>query len=136
MKVAERHAARGAIAAWLAVSLSACQPSPEPNGADLYANACAPCHGASGEGDGPLREALRVDVPSLRTLSISNADRFPEARVRAVLEGNSIPPAHGDVELPIWGGILGWGAPADADPARAQRRVDALVEHVRALQYR
>ena len=129
MKAAERLAAR-LLAAWLAAASSACQPSPEPAGAELYASGCAPCHGASGEGDGPVRDVLRVDVPSLRTLSILNGDRFPEARVRAVLEGESIPRAHGDAELPVWGSTLG------GDPALAQRRADALVEHLRGIQYR
>jgi len=135
VKAAERLAIR-LVAAGLAASAAACTPPSEPDGAELYASRCAPCHGASGEGDGPLREVLRVDVPSLRKLTIGNGGRFPEARVRAVLTGETIPRPHGDADLPVWGGIFGWGTYAEPDAVRARTSVDALVEHVREIQYR
>jgi len=136
VRPAERRTARLLVSCLIAVS-SACTPPPEPDGAQLYAGRCAPCHGENGEGDGPLREVLRVDVPSLRILSLSNGDRFPESRVRAVLQGETIPRAHGDAELPVWGNVFGWGPDAaSVDAERAAQRVDALIEHLRGIQYR
>ncbi len=105
------------------------------SGARLYANHCAACHGQFGEGDGPVAAALRVTMPNLRTLSMRSGGTFPADAVRAYVDGREIPVAHGDRYMPIWGDVFGWGPDGDASEARTSERLDAIVEHVRVLQY-
>src|SRR5690606_32268474 len=81
----------------------------EPTAARLYANHCAACHGEFGEGDGPVASVLRVTMPNLRTLSMRNGGPYPEDAVRQYIDGRSIPAAHGDRYMPIWGDVFGWG---------------------------
>lgn len=107
------------------------------SGAELYANHCASCHGELGEGDGPVANAMRVTMPNLRGLAMRRGGTFPADEVRAYVDGRSIPASHGDRYMPIWGSVFGWGADGpEATEARIEQRVDAIVEHVRELQYR
>lgn len=46
------------------------------NGATIYAQECAPCHGDSGQGDGPMSAQLvsqNITVPALGTLEVAHA---------------------------------------------------------------
>jgi mono/diheme cytochrome c family protein len=124
----------------VAASLSACrQGSSQTEGvsAQIYANRCASCHGAHGEGDGPVAAVMKVGVPNLRNLSLRNNGEFPADAVRAYVDGRNFPAAHGDRLTPIWGDEFGRG---DASNAAAHKviaeRIDGIVEYVRALQYR
>jgi len=106
-----------------------------PSGARLYANHCAACHGEFGEGDGPVASAMRVTMPNLRSLAMRNGGTFPLEDVRAYVDGRSIPAAHGDRYMPVWGDVFGWGPEGDLSEALAEQRLDAIVEFVRMLQY-
>jgi hypothetical protein len=111
--------------------------TPAPTGADLYANHCASCHGSLGEGDGPLADVMRVTVPNIRTLAMRNDGQFPADDVRAFVDGRAIPMSHGDRMMPIWGNVFGWGVDEeDTEEEHIAQRIDAIVEHVRVLQYR
>ncbi len=74
------------------------------DGAKVFQNYCASCHGLDGRGKGPVAGALRDEVPDLTTLARRNGGEFPAERVRETIagEGKSIP-AHGPKEMPIWG---------------------------------
>jgi len=78
----------------------------------LFGPLCAPCHGESGRGDGPAAH-LCIHPPS--DLTLPGRD-LSHDRVRRVLRQ----------------GVLPMGMPSFAALADAQ--IDALVEHVRALQ--
>jgi mono/diheme cytochrome c family protein len=143
-----RHARRraGLLGATLAAaigiaatSLSACGQSSQAQiaGARLYANHCASCHGAQGEGDGPVAAVMKVGVPNLRNLSLRNNGEFPLDAVRAYVDGRNLPAAHGDRYMPIWGNEFGYGDKnGEADEKVIAERMDAIVGYVRSLQYR
>jgi mono/diheme cytochrome c family protein len=126
-----------------ATMLAACGQSGQAqvSGAQLYANHCASCHGAQGEGDGPVAAVMKIGVPNLRNLSLRNNGEFPADAVRAFVDGRNLPAAHGDRYMPIWGNEFGYGAEngGAAEKAtaeeRAAERIDAIVEYVRSLQY-
>lgn len=122
------------IAACLLASGAGAQET--PSGARLYANHCAACHGEFGEGDGPVAAVMRVTMPNLRTLAMRSGGTFPADAVREYVDGRSIPAAHGDRYMPIWGDVFGWDADGPARGERAEQSIEAIVEHVRALQYR
>ena len=73
----------------------------------MYGNYCAPCHGVDGRGQGPVASALRTPPADLTTLSRSHRGKFPETHIQAILEFGAEIPAHGSLEMPVWGPILG-----------------------------
>lgn len=104
---------------WLAANSQAsasqnAAPSPAPDqntvlpldGAAIFKNYCASCHGASGYGDGPVAPALKTKVPMLTTLARRNHGKFPSARVRSIIAGDENHAAHGSREMPVWGPVF------------------------------
>ena len=75
------------------------------DGATVFQNYCAPCHGTDGRGKGPVSEALTQEVPDLTTLSRRNGGKFPNDHVRnTIIFGGDKPiAAHGSKRMPIWG---------------------------------
>jgi mono/diheme cytochrome c family protein len=106
----------------------------EPDGRQLFVNHCAACHGATGEGDGPVASALRGAVPNLRTLATRNGGEYPADAVAAYIDGRSPRVAHGDRLMPIWGDVF--AVTQGGDEAAIALRIEALVELIRELQYR
>lgn len=122
----------------LIASLAACGAQEEADtrtGARLYSTYCASCHGAQGEGDGPVAAVMSVTVPELRTLARRNEGEFPADAVRAYVDGREVPAAHGGRRMPVWGEVFQWNAGEDSE-AIAEARIEAVVDHVEQLQYR
>ncbi len=78
------------------------------DGATIFRNYCAACHGLDGRGNGPVSRALKQEVPDLTKLSHRNAGAFPAIHVRnTIMFGtDGLLPAHGSKEMPIWGPIF------------------------------
>ena len=99
---------------------------------DSYEFYCAPCHGKTGIGDGPVGAALRVRPADLTTLAERNGGVFPRERVAAYITGVGRPvAAHGTSDMPVWGPAF---RTLDATDTRAQVRVSAIVDHLESLQ--
>lgn len=105
------------------------------SGAQIFANHCAACHGSTGEGDGPVGAIMNTNVPNLRTLAQRNDGTFPEDAVRAYVDGRTLPASHGDRQMPIWGDVFGWGGSGPDAEEFVEQHIDAVVGHVRAIQY-
>ena len=74
------------------------------DGATVFENYCASCHGMDGRGKGPVASALRDEVPDLTTLARRNGGKFPAERVKETIAGDGkLIAAHGSKEMPIWG---------------------------------
>ena len=85
------------------------QPPMRPvDGATIFRNNCAACHGTEGRGNGPVSKALKRDVPDLTTLSQRNGGAFPVTHVRTTIMfgADDLLPAHGSKAMPIWGPIF------------------------------
>jgi mono/diheme cytochrome c family protein len=83
-------------------------PNTSPsNGKQMYASYCAPCHGVYGKGNGPVASALRQQPADLSVLSKNNGGKFPAEHVVTVLQFGSRNSAHGTIEMPVWGPMLG-----------------------------
>ena len=122
-----------------AVAIASCE-RPEVReqrtGAQLFANHCAACHGIVGEGDGPVAAIMNTNVPNLRTLSTRSNGGFPADTVRAYIDGRTLPASHGDRQMPVWGDVFGWGDATERSSEQlAQQRIDAIVEHLRMIQF-
>ena len=85
------------------------QPAMRPvDGASIFRNYCAACHGLDGRGNGPVSKALKPAVPDLTRLSQRNRGAFPAIHVRTTIMfgADELLLAHGSREMPIWGPIF------------------------------
>ncbi|MEQ8860038.1 MAG: c-type cytochrome [Pseudomonadales bacterium] len=123
----------GAAFAILLLGAAACEASDAPDsydGRNLYLGYCASCHGAEGDGDGPVAPALAAALPDLRTIAVRRGS-FPRGWVVDVIDGRAPRAAHGTPDMPVWG----WQFQLQEGSATdARARIDALVEHLRTIQ--
>jgi mono/diheme cytochrome c family protein len=111
------------------------RPIEQSSGAELYAQLCVSCHGTTGQGDGPVASSLKVKVADLTRISEGNGGKFPENKVREMIDGRAVLPAHGTREMPVWGYELEARSPARAPGrATAQAMTDRLVDYLRSIQ--
>jgi mono/diheme cytochrome c family protein len=103
-------------------------------GARLFRTYCASCHGVNALGDGPLADELLQAAPELTGFAERNGGVFPTDRVYDIIDGRRVR-AHGDAEMPIWGDAFRSG-PAGFDEQTARTRIEAIVNHLRAIQRR
>jgi mono/diheme cytochrome c family protein len=106
----------------------------EPDGAKTFVNHCAACHGAMGEGDGPVAASMAISVPSLRTLAMRNGGVFPEDAVAAYIDGREPRAAHGLRQMPVWGDVFIVAERGEEDVVAA--RIKTLIWFIAELQYR
>ena len=74
-------------------------------GSELFTEFCAPCHGGSAVGDGPMAKVLSVPPTDLTRLSASNDGVFPVFRVVRQIDGRDPMLAHGG-DMPLFGEIF------------------------------
>lgn len=67
--------------------LAACTEERVADGAKLYVEQCAACHGTSGIGDGPLAEGLDRKPSNLTTIAARNAGVFDRDAVMSQIDG-------------------------------------------------
>jgi mono/diheme cytochrome c family protein len=103
----------------------------EPDGAALFARHCASCHGAYGEGDGPVAEVMLGAIPNLRSLSSRAGGEFPRDAVMAYIDGRDLPAAHGERLMPVWGDTF---TDEEGSEDTARERIRALTDFVEKLQ--
>jgi mono/diheme cytochrome c family protein len=100
-------------------------------GKDTFDAYCAPCHGRSGAGDGPVAPVLRTPPADLRTLA-SRRGSFPKEEIVAFVTGSGRTiAAHGSSDMPIWGAIFRGLDPSDT---RVKIRLQNVVDYVESLQ--
>jgi mono/diheme cytochrome c family protein len=110
------------------------QPAVRPvEGASIFRNNCAACHGLDGRGKGPLSRVLRQDVPDLTRLSRRNDGAFPAVHVRNTIElgADSLLPAHGSKDMPIWGPIF---HEIDSDQDLGNVRLENITRFLESIQ--
>jgi mono/diheme cytochrome c family protein len=100
------------------------------DGAGIYRDYCASCHGLTALGDGPFTFALRTVPPNLTTLAQRHGGSFPRDTVRSVVEGVGLR-SHGDREMPVYGSLFRRLRPRDAGAAA---RIDAVVTFLESIQ--
>ena len=108
--------------------------TPAGSGKLMYASYCASCHGWNGKGNGPTAPALRNHPPDLTALSRNNRGRFPQGHVKAVLQFGAVGPAHGTVQMPLWGPILRNIDSAGAGDFRESIRIINLSKYLESIQ--
>jgi mono/diheme cytochrome c family protein len=100
-----------------------------------YTLYCASCHGVSGEGDGPVSDALKVRPTNLTLLQSINDGVFPDERLSQYIDGREYVAAHGSRVMPVWGNVWHQGEGGKAlSEEEVQRRIAELVEYIRSIQ--
>jgi mono/diheme cytochrome c family protein len=122
------------FAALLIATAASAGAAERPDGAKLFMNHCAACHGADGEGGGPVAAVMQTTVPNLRTLAQRSGGTFPSEAVTAYIDGREVKAAHGDRQMPIWGEVF--RGPEQGTAQRTIReRIAALVVFLKGIQY-
>ena len=105
------------------------------DGRQNFAAYCAVCHGMDGRGNGAAAPAMKAPVPDLTTLAARHGGKFDSAAVEYFVKGTGrmATPAHGTVEMPIWGRVF---APLPPDQPVASMRVKNLVRYLESIQRR
>jgi mono/diheme cytochrome c family protein len=104
------------------------------SGKQMFTSYCAPCHGVDAKGNGPAAAALKTQPTDLTGLSRNNRGKFPDTHIVAVMQFGSNVQAHGTVEMPVWGPILG---KMDMTNAQArQLRISNLSRDLESVQTR
>lgn len=102
------------------------------SGPEMFANYCASCHGKEGRGDGPVVAALKKAPADLTTISARNNGAFPELQVLHAISGEAGIPAHGSLDMPVWGEIFRSMNSGTSDLIRM--RLSNLTDYVKSLQ--
>ena len=101
-------------------------------GEDSFRFYCAPCHGVTGRGDGPVGAVLKTLPRDLTTLTKLNAGTFPRSAVIAFVDGTGRAlPAHGSDDMPVWGPIF---RALDSSNARVKVRIENIATFIESIQ--
>jgi hypothetical protein len=124
------------------LTLAACASQPtqreltQMSGLEMYESLCASCHGASGEGDGPVAPLIKIHVPDLTRIARRQGGEFPAEDVHRTIDGRFERPAHGPRDMPVWGWQF-YRSETMNDPAERARvdgMIDRLVDYLRTIQ--
>lgn len=107
-------------------------------GKDLYAEACAVCHGMDGKGTGEFAEHLKVRPSDLTVLAKGNHGEFPFLKVYQIVDGRPGVRGHSGGDMPIWGNVFSRDIADGGKPYAAElyvrARIVSLVDYVSTLQ--
>jgi mono/diheme cytochrome c family protein len=107
--------------------------APPITGPELFGTFCAPCHGASGRGDGPMAGQLTRSPSDLTRLQLRNGGQFPAVQLERIIDGQRIE-AHGSRAMPVWGDVF--LREQGVSRADVDARIAALVAYLRTIQER
>jgi mono/diheme cytochrome c family protein len=104
-------------------------------GQRLYLQYCSACHGPGAKGDGVVSGFMRPKPPDLTQLAKHNKGTFPTVLVIDTIDGRSMPRAHGDSGMPVWGTILrSDAAGADNSEVNVHSVVTQITDYLRSVQ--
>ena len=102
-------------------------------GAATFQTFCAPCHGASARGDGPMADSLRFAPADLRTIARRNGGRFPAEKIAKIIDGRVHVKGHGGTDMPIWGDAFK-NTREGFDERRVKETIADLTQYLSTLQ--
>ena len=98
---------------------------------------CAPCHSASGKGNGPEVKVIPGIKPKdLTKIALHNGGVFPYHDVEDTIDGRKSIPSHKRFDMPFWG--VSFQQPGQEftskSDAKAKARIDAIVDYIATIQ--
>ena len=103
-------------------------------GERLYRIHCLACHGESGRGEGSMREQLDIEPPDLTIIAAENGGECPTEKIRQIIDGRHVTPAHGTREMPVWGFTFQSSATDTVAEKDVQALITALTEYLESMQ--
>ncbi len=104
-------------------------------GRDTFQQYCMSCHGAKGEGDGPVAKVLRTAPADLTIIAKRRAGIFPEEEIAQFIDGRADIVAHGTRDMPVWGRRLGQPiADNTTGDEVARGQILLLLEYLKSIQ--
>lgn len=105
---------------------------PNLDGAKTYEEDRAVCHGKEGKGDGPAAPALKAKTVNLTMLAKQDGGTFSRTKVEESILGTDwFIPAHGTVDMPIWGPVF---KSIDPDDGTRVQRINNLLDFIERMQ--
>jgi mono/diheme cytochrome c family protein len=101
------------------------------DGAVLFREYCAVCHGVDAKGGGPAADALKRTPSDLTQLSRKNGGKFPTLAVQMNLKGSPEVAEHGTSEMPMWGQAF---SQVGQNKDFVEMRLFALTKYVEQIQ--
>ncbi len=101
------------------------------HGQDDYMRYCSACHGESADGQGPVANVMTPPPPRLTTLTPKFGAPLGTLFVSFVM-GTTMPRAHGESDMPVWGKNLAEEGGDDGKAIRATWRIAAYLDTVQA----
>lgn len=105
---------------------------PAGDGARMYAQYCAACHGESGQGNGPAAQSLGAPPADLTMLTFANKGHFPDSRLNKTLSNPVVWAAHEKAGMPYW--YLAFRSLDMQASSNADIRINSLVTYLHKLQ--
>ncbi|MCZ2148740.1 MAG: c-type cytochrome [Bryobacterales bacterium] len=102
------------------------------SGQQMFRAYCSPCHGLLGTGDGPAAAALKNKPVNLTELSARNGGKFPALKVYNTIQGDTMAPAHGSKDMPVWGDVF---RSMTRNEAEAKMRINNLTRYMESIQH-
>ena len=103
---------------------------PPDDGREMYVTYCAPCHGMTGEDNGPAAPAFKHAPANLTILAKTHGGKYPWNAVKTTLTYRKNVPAHGDAKMPIWRDLFH----SFDDSSVSDLRINNLTDYIKTLQ--
>ena len=110
-------------------------PALAADGARVFRDNCALCHGAAGKGDGPMAEKLQFAPPDLTTIYRRTRGRFSNEDIQRIIDGRKPLKGHGGPEMPVWGDALR-NRDEGYSEKRAHAKIQSVVHYLASIQAR
>ena len=127
----ERFLRISSLVVAFALAISSAGYAQALTGREEFLDSCAPCHGRTAHGDGPIAGYLNNKPTDLTLLSHYNHGVFPEEKVRSMIDGTKVTGPHGAREMPVWGREF---VSQGRTPEQANARIKALIDFLKAIQ--
>lgn len=120
-----------------ALSAGATLADDSQEGAALFLEHCAACHGADADGNGPMAGVMTIKPTDLTRLSAGNDGVFPVERVIKRIDGRDPLVSHGS-PMPVYGHFFEGGAAAlkthTGQPIITSRTISDIVAYLKEVQ--
>lgn len=122
-----------AVMVSLATAVSAGSNGAE-EGREIYLQHCAPCHGRSGDGYGPVAPCLSKPPTDLRLLWKRYGNPLPEDQIARFIDGRADVKAHGPREMPVWGEYVWKKSEGKQGQRRVKQAVSDIIAYLQSIQ--
>jgi mono/diheme cytochrome c family protein len=104
------------------------------DGRQMYGTYCAPCHGMTGEGNGPAAPAFKQAPTNLTLLAKTHGGKYPSDAVKTTLTFGRNVQAHGDPKMPVWGNLFYSLDSGNGESSVPTMRIRNLTNYIKTLQ--